>query len=813
MPKPPTPDQREQQAVDGGVGDPARIAHARRLVDHARKASVDRLALLAARLTGAPNAQLSILTDRQVVAAIHGLVPTPAEREGPLEASLCTVTVSGGAPLAIDDARADARVSDLPPVTSGTVGAYLGVPVVADGHTVGALCVFGPEPREWTDDHVAILTALAEAIAAELQLGGLEADVEQTAVRLDLGYAAADIGSFDWNLVTDELHWDDRLKELFGYTDATFVPHIDSFTTPLHPDDRARVDAAVRDAVDSCGEYGTEFRVIRPGGDERWIAARGRVLCDRDGQPARMLGAAYDTTARHETGERLTRVLETMASAFFSLDHEWRFTYVNARAEQLLARGRDELLGKVVWDEFGAALDSTFEEQYRHAMAHRVPVSFEAYYPAPLDAWYEVRAWPSTEGLSVFFHDVTARVAAERERTRAHERLEAVAAASSRLASTLEADEMLALLGELLVPRFGAWIAVAVRSDVAALLGQGGPAPGSDLRVVHVASADASAGAALGDALVGTSVVADDALGVLTAAAARALGRKPVLRASPLRSRDRTIGLLVVGDPPTAGADEELLDDMGIRAGVALDNAVLFSAERQVGIELQHLLLPAELPQLPGIATAARYLPGTAGREVGGDFYLAQELDDGRLVIAIGDVMGHGMAAAARMGQLRAVLTAYAVDGDPPDRVLSRVARRAEDLLDVRMATVLVLVYDPAARCLTAASAGHPPPLVAPLHAPPAYVELTPGPPIGVGPSDYACVSVDIPPGTTIALYTDGLVENRGESLEAGLERLRDALSDIRLPPDRVADHVLAKMGRTAGAATDDVALLVFSHL
>ena len=160
-----------------------------------------------------------------------------------------------------------------------------------------------------------------------------------------------------------------------------------------------------------------------------------------------------------------------------------------------------------------------------------------------------------------------------------------------------------------------------------------------------------------------------------------------------------------------------MLIELAARAGVALDNAVLFGAERRLALTLQRSLLPTELPRLPGIDLAARYVPGLGGREVGGDFYLGHPLEDGRLLLVIGDVMGHGTQAAARMGQLRAVLAAYAYDGDPPDRVLAHLSVRAPALLDLPMATVLAGIYDPRERVLTFALAGHLPPLVAPLDA------------------------------------------------------------------------------------------------
>ena len=150
--------------------------------------------------------------------------------------------------------------------------------------------------------------------------------------------------------MTNALHWDDRLMELFGYDAASYVPHIDCFIARLHPDDRERIEAAIASAVERCGDYEADYRVVHADGAVRWVAARGRVLCGPDGRPTRMLGAAYDTTAVHSAAERLGRVLETMSTAFFTLDRDWRFTYVNRAAERILGRRRDELVGRVIWD-------------------------------------------------------------------------------------------------------------------------------------------------------------------------------------------------------------------------------------------------------------------------------------------------------------------------------------------------------------------------------------------------------------------------------------------------------------------------------
>lgn len=805
--------QRASGSFD--ADDPQRMETARRLLRDARSEAVDRLAALAAQLTGAPYSQVSILTDRQVVAGLHGLeLP---EREGPLESSLCTVAATGGETMIVTDAVADQRVAGLPPVRSGVVRAYLGAPVRTGDGIIGVLCVYGPEPRMWTPEDVRLVEGLSSAVGTELEFGVLVASAVQDAIRLDLGFAAANIGSFDWDIVTGELRWDERMREMFGYTLETFVAQLDSFTSRVHPDDRTRVDGAIASAVATCGGYDTEYRIKLPDGSIRWMASRGRVFCGPTGQAERLLGAAYDTTAVHGNEERVARVLESMTSAFYGLDREWRFTHLNSQAERVLGRGRDELLGRVIWDEFPEAVDTQFFTEYNRAADTGQPVSFEEYY-APLRGWFEIRAWPSTDGVNVFFHDVSARVEAEGQRMRALERLELLSATGIRLSATLEVGPMLDILQELAPRRFGSWSAVALRDDVAAMLTEADTPRRNGLRLVRV---DGASEPLLRSRLIDLTLEAaedpawegfllDAIRDALTAGAEELTRPEPLI--VPLVSRGRAVGALVVGHPTEDRDDRRLLEDIATRAAVALDNAVLYGAERRAGVALQDLLVPARLPRFAAVEAAVRYLPGTEGRQVGGDFYIGHELDDGRLVIAIGDVMGHGMQAAARMGQLRAVLTAYAFDGDAPDVVLGRVAARAQDLLDVRMATVLVLVYDPATRRLTASSAGHPPPLLAPLEGLPRFLPVEPGPPVGSGGARYPSLTVEVPSASTIVLYTDGLIENRGESITAGLDRLRDALVDVRLPPDAVCDHVLRELDRTKGTS-DDVALLVFSHL
>jgi PAS domain-containing protein len=335
----PLPEQRSRDA--------ARFSSA------ASRPALDRLAELARRLLGTASAQVSLLTEVQTVAGGAGLAPGAVGSTGPLADSLCTVTAAQRAPLAVDDAPRDGRVSHLPPVTGGAVGSYLGIPLTTlRGETVGALCVYGPEPRAWEDDDVEVLTQLSRSVIAELELAALSGEYQRTVDRWELAVDAAGVGSFDWDLVSGELLWDSRLLTLFGYGEHEFSRTIDDFNARVHPDDLARVSALLEEVLRTASPLDMEYRIVRPDGETRWIGARGRVLTDENGVATRVLGAAYDTTVVHEGESRVARVLESMSAAFIALDREWRFSYVNGEAERLLATSREQLLGGDIWELF-----------------------------------------------------------------------------------------------------------------------------------------------------------------------------------------------------------------------------------------------------------------------------------------------------------------------------------------------------------------------------------------------------------------------------------------------------------------------------
>jgi len=230
--------------------------------------------------------------------------------------------------------------------------------------------------------------------------------------------------------------------------------------------------------------------------------------------------------------------------------------------------------------------------------------------------------------------------------------------------------------------------------------------------------------------------------------------------------------------------------------------------EHHIAETLQRSLLPDRLPDIPGVALAARYVPATADVQVGGDWYDVVQLPGGLIGLAIGDVAGHGLQAAATMGQLRMAVRAYALQDPSPLAVMSGVHELVAQLTMPEMVTLMYLVFDPATHRLRFANAGHPPALVI-SEGEGTYVEDGLAPPVGVtAEAQYVEAGRDLPAGATLLLYTDGLVERRGVSIQDGLDRLRHAAAtgpseDL----EELCDHLLTTL-LDGNPVADDVALV-----
>jgi anti-sigma regulatory factor (Ser/Thr protein kinase)/putative methionine-R-sulfoxide reductase with GAF domain len=297
----------------------------------------------------------------------------------------------------------------------------------------------------------------------------------------------------------------------------------------------------------------------------------------------------------------------------------------------------------------------------------------------------------------------------------------------------------------------------------------------------------------------------------------------PILREKGIRSllgvpmivEGDLIGVLHVGSLKPRIFDERdaaVLQLAAARAAPVIERARLFSAlehEHRVAMVLQRSLLPRRVPAPPGLSVAARYLP--ARGEVGGDWYDVIELPRGQVGVAIGDVVGHGIRAAALMGQLRTALRSYALEGHGPGRALELVDRFVQTMGDDAMATAGYGVFDPDTGALTYATAGHLPPLIIGVHGV-RLVELSPAPPLGAFPfGSWPEHKLQLGPRETLMLYTDGLVERRRVPLSEGIAQLQELVADVDTPEEAclvAVDGLVPPEG-----AADDVAVLALQNL
>ncbi|MEU6478685.1 SpoIIE family protein phosphatase [Streptomyces sp. NPDC047017] len=419
----------------------------------------------------------------------------------------------------------------------------------------------------------------------------------------------------------------------------------------------------------------------------------------------------------------------------------------------------------------------------------------------------------------------------------ARERLRLLYDAGVGVGTTLDVTRTAEELARVSVPRFADFVTVDLYDAV--LRGEE-PEPGAALR--RTASHGVRAGAPLYPA--GRQIHFIDSSPQAHSLASRRAVLEPRLEAAPgwlAQDPDRTeeivrfgihslitapvrAGTVVLGlvnfwrsekTEPFDAEELALAEELVARAAVSIDNARRYTREHGMAVTLQRSLLPRSLPEQNALDIAYRYLPAQAG--VGGDWFDVLPLSGARVALVVGDVVGHGLHAAATMGRLRTAVHNFSSLDLPPDELLGlldeMVARIDQDEsadgtgAPVVGATCLYAIYDPVSRRCAIARAGHPPPAVVAPDGTAAFADVPVGPPLGLGGLPFETAELELAEGSRLVLYTDGLVEDRKRDIDAGLEELRTALEAAGGSPEETCRAVLDS--RLPFRRGDDIALLV----
>jgi serine phosphatase RsbU (regulator of sigma subunit) len=513
--------------------------------------------------------------------------------------------------------------------------------------------------------------------------------------------------------------------------------------------------------------------------------------------------------------------LDELIDGVMVVDPSWQITFAHVRSNA-------DVVGHDLRDVFADAVGTDLWDWLEKSMRAETTQTFEARH-GPLDGWFEIRAHPSPSGLALYFQDIHERRAAFLAQEARVARLEATIAQQvqtqsivAALAESLSVDDIasavLKLARQVLGTMF-AGIALLNDDDTAVRFVILDPLPPEVVADLEPVPLDVPS--ALGDCVrLRRPVYHSSRAGVLATypapvGAPEMIGNEAFANV-PLLVGGRVLGALSMSwtNPRTfSDLDRAFVRILAAQCAQAVERAQLSTRQRDVAETLQQAMLPDELPTIDGVALSACYLPAMTDMTVGGDWYDAFTLADGRLVFAVGDVSGHGVKAAAMMGQVRNSLRAYVYEGHSPAIALAKL----DELIDRGghglFATVAAGVYDPTSGDLVWSSAGHPP-LILRSGATARLLGGHVGAPIGVrGPQGYRDEHVRLQAGELLVGYTDGLVERRREDLDDGFARLTSALAaagDLTAAPDwctTLVDRVLGSALRE-----DDICVLALQR-
>jgi PAS domain S-box-containing protein len=541
----------------------------------------------------------------------------------------------------------------------------------------------------------------------------------------------------------------------------------------------------------------------------------------------------------------LGALVEQSPIATVYVDAGLRYVKVNDEFCRFVRLPREAIIGHRVIEVPAAGFDMTMIDRVLAGQVLAGAPLVDSTLEQAIDGSRRVYAWSafrvasedgSVMGALGWLVDVTEREQAAADVEQARARFDLLARASSQIGTTLDIRQTCAELASLAVPRLADRIAIELLDDVlrGEEPGPSQPGNGGYVRLRRVIVRDIQADVPVGyreeeeitapltharvDALFQGTPVLVPTMAEAAEQVTYSRQHAEVLLARgvhtlivvPLIARGTTLGtaaFMRAEQPgPYADADMSLFGELASRAAVSIDNARLYHREHDAAVTLQRSLLPRAIPEVTGLETAYGYQPANRHAQAGGDWFDVIPLPDGQVALVIGDVTGHGIHAAAVMGQLRTTTAALARLGSPPQEIMQQLSHLLADHDSETEATCLYALYDPRARRFRFTSAGHPPPALRHPDGKVEFVDVRQGMILGVQCDRYPTTEARLAPGCVLALYTDGLVEQPGDVIDVGMARLaRTLAASLEGSLGSCRDAVLG----SRPDASDDIALLL----
>ncbi|MFD8704896.1 SpoIIE family protein phosphatase [Kitasatospora sp. NPDC059648] len=534
--------------------------------------------------------------------------------------------------------------------------------------------------------------------------------------------------------------------------------------------------------------------------------------------------------AEERVADLLVSAISRLPEGICDIDLDGRVAAVTPAAVELLGEPAERLIGARPWALLPWLRDPVYEYHYRGAVISGESTSFVALRPP--DRWLSFQLFPDASGLTARIAAVDPGIAPEAagDAARHHQHtgfsaeravhtrpgaLYHVLHLASALTEAIGVQDVVRMVSEQIVPAFGgqAFAVLMAEGGRLRIVGHRGYPPGQVDRFDGTPLTESTPGVQASTNGVPAFFENRAELELLYPNRPETQDGMAAWAYLPLVTSRRLIGtcVLAFAEPHHFDVEERaVLTSLGGLVAQALDRARLYDTKLGLAQGLQESLLPHVLPVVPGLEVSARYLPCTEGMDVGGDFYDLMQVGPDSVAIVIGDVQGHNVNAAALMGQVRTAVRAFAAADADPSTVLARTNRLLVDLDTTLLASCTYLCVDLAAREAGLATAGHPVPL---LYRPDGLAEVV-EPPVGlvlnVDPAaEYPQLRLPLPVGTTLALYTDGLVDTPGADLDRALADLTATLARHGAQPlAGLADALLGRAGHTEHR-TDDIALLL----